>query len=63
METIGNNMELVKQRVIKVVQLKTESKDKKKKVRDFKMPELDSNINAVSRKNFAPQSKRKISWA
>ena len=45
-----------------MAKLKTEAKGKKK-VCDFKMPHLDSNINAVSRKKFAPQSKRKISWA
>ena len=33
------------------------------KIREFKQPEHDDNIEQCSKKKFAPQSKRKIMWA
>ena len=37
--------------------------DKRRKIREFKQPEHDNNIEDISRKKFAPQSKQKIMWA
>ena len=37
--------------------------DNKKSGRVFKAPEEEENIRSMSRKNFAPKSKKKIKWA
>ena len=37
--------------------------DNKKRKREYKQPEVEDTISDFSRKKFAPQSKRKMSWA
>ena len=60
---IYRNLELVHDKVLQKANLKKESDGKKKKNREFKQPELDTNISEFSRKRFAPQSRCKMMWA
>ena len=40
-----------------------EFEKRNKKVRQFKLPDNDDEMNDVSRKMFAPQSQKKMKWA
>ena len=63
-ELVCHNLDVLQKKVNDVAQRKqSELGNKRRKTHGFKQPELENNIAEISKKKFAPQSKRKIFWA